>query len=77
MNHVIYLKLRRKKTVVKDEQFHIMTIEITNNKARHNPIDAKWRWRSNRLDGAGSFWSNASDQNPPEGDTKPPGGDNP
>ena len=32
------------------------TIEIINNKARHNLIDAKCRWRSDRLDGAGSFW---------------------
>ena len=31
-------------------------IEIINNKARHNLIDAKCRWRSNRLDGAVSFW---------------------
>jgi hypothetical protein len=29
-------------------------IEI-NNKARHNLINAKCRWRSDRLDGAGSF----------------------
>jgi hypothetical protein len=27
-----------------------------NNKARHNLSDAKCRWRSNGLDGAGSFW---------------------
>ena len=33
-----------------------MYIEIINNKARHNLIDAKCRWRSDRLDGAGSFW---------------------
>ena len=32
-----------------------VTIEIVNNKARHNLIDAKWRWRCDRLDGAGSF----------------------
>ena len=31
-------------------------IEIINNKARHNLIDAKCRWRSNLLHGAGSFW---------------------
>ena len=31
-------------------------IEIINNKARHNLIDAKCRWRSDWLDGAGSFW---------------------
>ena len=31
-------------------------IEIINNKARHNLINAKCRWCSNRLDGAGSFW---------------------
>ena len=35
---------------------HGLSIEIMNNKARHNLIDAKCRWRSNRLDGAGSFW---------------------
>ena len=27
-----------------------------NSKARHNLIDAKCRWRSDWLDGAGSFW---------------------
>ena len=32
-------------------------IEIINNKARHNLINAKCRWRSDRLDGAGSFWA--------------------
>ena len=31
-------------------------IEIINNKARHNLINAKPRWRSDRLDGAVSFW---------------------
>jgi len=30
-------------------------IEIMNNKARHNLIDAKCRWRSDRLDGPVSF----------------------
>ena len=30
-------------------------IEIVNNKARHNLINAKCRWRSDQLDGAGSF----------------------
>ena len=41
------------------------------------------RWRSDWLDDAvvgsslGTPWSNESDANPPEGDTKPPGGDNP
>ena len=30
-------------------------IEIINNKARHNLINTKCRWRSDRLDGAGSF----------------------
>ena len=34
--------------------------------ARHSFIDAKC-----------PTWSNKSDANPPEGDTKPPGGDNP
>ena len=33
---------------------------------------ARWRWEF-----LGTAWSNASDANPPEGDTKPPGGDNP
>ena len=33
-----------------------MYIEIISNKARHNLIDAKCRWRSDWLDGAGSFW---------------------
>ena len=32
-----------------------LEIEIINNKVRHNLMDAKCRWRSNRLDGAGSF----------------------
>ena len=30
-------------------------IEIINNKARHNLINAKCRWRFGRLDGTGSF----------------------
>ena len=30
-------------------------IEIINNKARHNLMDAKCRWRSDQLDGAVSF----------------------
>ena len=30
-------------------------IEIIKNKARHNLVDAKCRWRSDRLDGAGNF----------------------
>ena len=33
-----------------------MSIDIINNKARHNLIDAKCRWHSDRLDGAGRFW---------------------
>ena len=37
-------------------KFNFRLIEIINNKARHNLIDAKCRWRSDRLDGAGSFW---------------------
>ena len=49
-------------------------IEIINNKARRNLIDAKCRWRSDWLDGVVSFlataWSN-------ESDATPPGGDNP
>ena len=32
-----------------------MFMEIVNNKARHNLIDAKCIWRSDRLDGAVSF----------------------
>ena len=32
---------------------------------------ARWRWEF-----LGTAWSNESDENPPEGDTKPPGGDN-
>ena len=31
------------------------TIEIINNKARHNLMDAKCRWRSDRLDETVSF----------------------
>ena len=31
-------------------------IEIINNKARRNLIDAKCRWHSDRLDGAEGFW---------------------
>ena len=33
---------------------------------------ARWRWEF-----LGTAWSNASDANPPGGDTKPPGGNNP
>ena len=29
---------------------------MINNKARHDLIDSKCRWRSDQLDGAGSFW---------------------
>ena len=53
-----------------------MEIEIINNKARHNLMDAKYRWRSDWLDGAVSFrepLGQTSDENPPGGDTKPPG----
>ena len=32
-----------------------LSIEIINNKARHNLMDAKSRWRSDRLDGTVSF----------------------
>ena len=31
-------------------------IEMINNKTRHNLINEKCRWCSDRLDGAGSFW---------------------
>ena len=56
--------------------------EKINNKARHNLINAKYRWRSDQLDRwhwkfFGTTWSNESDANPPEGDTNPPEGDNP
>ena len=40
------------------------TIEIINNKARHYLIDAKCRWRSDRLDGCeflGTAWSKESE----------------
>ena len=50
------------------------SIEIVNNKARHNLIDAKCRWHSDWLDG--TAWSNKSNANPLEGDTNPPGGNN-
>ena len=56
---------------------NLMSIEIINNKARHNLINAKCRWRSDRLDGAGSFREPLGQANPTGGDTKPPGGDNP
>ena len=35
---------------------YVTAIEMINNKARHNLIDAKCRWHPDRLDGAGSFW---------------------
>ena len=35
---------------------HLVGIEILNNKARHNLINAKSRWCSDRLDGTVSFW---------------------
>ena len=31
-------------------------IDMISNKDKHNLIDAKCRWRSNRLDGAVIFW---------------------
>ena len=34
----------------------VFQIEIINNKARQNLINAKCRWRSDRLDDAVSFW---------------------
>ena len=56
-------------------------IEIINYKARHNLMDAKYRWLSNQLDGAIIFreplGQTKNDANPPGRDTKPPGGDNP
>ena len=42
--------------VSEPQTLHESMIEIINNKARHNLIDAKYRWRSNRLVGAVSFW---------------------
>ena len=41
------------------------SIEIINNKARHNLIDVKCRWRSDRLEFLGTAWSNKSDAKPP------------
>ena len=35
--------------------FYLYSIEIINNKARHNLIDAKCRWRSDWLDSTGRF----------------------
>ena len=46
--------------------FHIIAMLPWWLSARHSFIDAKC-----------PTWSNKSDANPPEGDTKPPGGDNP
>ena len=42
-------------------------------------ISAPWRLsaRHSFIDAKCSTWSNKSDENPPEGDTEPPGGDNP
>ena len=42
-------------------------------------ISAPWRLsaRHSFIDAKCPTWSNKSDENPPEGDTKPPGGDNP
>ena len=42
-------------------------------------MDAKCRWRSDRLDGGiqETPWSNKSDANPPGGDTKSLGDNNP
>ena len=63
--------------------FHLSSsIEIVNNKARHNLMDAKCRWHSDQLDRWrcefwGTAWSNESNANPPEEDSKPPGGNNP
>ena len=47
-------------------------IEIINNKAGYNLMDAKCRWRSDWLDGAVSFrepLGQTSNANPPGGDT--------
>jgi hypothetical protein len=46
--------------VIRVERFQFLSwftlfIEIINSKARHNLINAKCRWHSNRLDGAVSF----------------------
>ena len=40
--------------MIRISEYNIV-IEIINNKARHNLMDAKCRWRSDRLDGAVSF----------------------
>ena len=57
---------------------------MINNKARHNLMDAKCRWRSNRLDGAVSFMKPHGQtkvkrihKGPTGEDTKPPRDDNP
>ena len=41
--------------ITSDEKFDLDYIEIINNKARHNLINEKCRWRSDWLDGAWSF----------------------
>ena len=41
--------------ITSDEKSDLDYIEIINNKARHNLINAKCRWRSDWLDGAWSF----------------------
>ena len=40
-------------------------------------MDTKCKWRPNRCEFQGAPWSNESDANPPGGDTKPQGGNNP
>ena len=68
---------RYRRTQSAEKIFCQRYIETMKNKARHNLSDAKCRWRSDRLDDAVSFWEPLGDANPPEGDTKPPGGNNP
>ena len=57
-------------------QLLVYIIEMINNRARHNLIDAKCRWRSDQLDGAASFkeplgQTKVMQIRQREGDTKP------
>ena len=54
----------------------LTSFEIINNKARHNLIDAKCRWRSDWRDGSVSFWELLGQIKSVRGDTKPQGGKN-
>ena len=69
-----FLPLQREKKVTVLWHKFRNVIEIINKKARHNLMDAKCRWRTDWLVGAGSFMEqNKRDANPLGGDTKPPG----